>query len=220
MMMAAQTNPSTNKESRPAPPTTTRLDPVRIVALAGALFWFIFVRSSYDQSESVRPGAGLSRVTLAQKDAAFRPIPRAAGGATGAVWYAHSGPALQFILRAYGLEPRHRYLLEIQADDAIYSVASHESDARGQLAIDTTLSRFAEGACVGTNYDAPRSVQGSHKVKFWIKRDGNPASGVSPNSNAGAAGAALPCSGNGDGDYSYMLMENEIAKFRGTGATP
>ncbi|HEY2895929.1 MAG TPA: hypothetical protein VGJ12_02235 [Gemmatimonadaceae bacterium] len=218
--MATQMNPSTHKDSRSAPPTTTRLDPVRIVALAAALFWFIFVRSSYDQSESVRPGAGMSRVTLAQKDAAFRPIPRAAGGATGVVWYAHSGPALQFILHAYGLQPLRRYLLEIQADDAIYSVASHESDARGQLAIDTTLSRFAEGACVGTNYDAPRSLEGSHKVKFWIKRDGNPVSGVSPNTEAAAPGAALPCRGNGDGDYAYMLMENEIANFRGTGATP
>lgn len=193
---------------------------MRLIALAGALFWFIFVRSSYDhQSESVRPGAGMSRVTLAQKDAAFRPIPRASGGATGVVWYAHSGPALQFILRAYGLQPQRRYLLEIQADDAIYSVASHTSDARGQLAIDTALTQFAEGACVGTNYDAPRSVAGPHKVKFWIKRDGNPSAGMSPNTNARAPGAALPCRGNGDGDYAYMLMENEIANFTGTGAT-
>ena len=108
---------------------------------------------------------------------------------------------------------QRRYLLEIQADDAIYSVASHTSDARGQLAIDTALTQFAEGACVGTNYDAPRSVAGAHKVKFWIKRDGNPPSGVSPNSKAGAPGAALPCRGNGDGDYAYMLMENDIASF-------
>jgi len=160
------------------------------------------------------------RVTLAQKDAAFRPIPRAAGGATGVVWYAHSGPALRFVLRAYGLQPLHRYLLEIQADDAIYSVASYTSDAHGQLAVDTALSQFAEGACVGTNYDAPRSVQGAHRVKFWIKRDGNPKSGVSPNVKAGTPGASLPCSGNGDGDYAYMLMENEVAEFTGTGAGP
>jgi hypothetical protein len=193
---------------------------VRLIALAGALFWFIFVRSSYEQSESVQSRTGMSRVTLAQKDAAFRPIPRAAGGATGVVWYAHSGPALQFILRAYGLQPRRRYLLEIQADDAIYSVASHTSDARGQLAIDTALTRFAEGACVGTNYDAPRPLEGPHRVKFWIKRDGNPTSGVSPSTKPGAPGAALPCRGNGDGDYAYMLMENEVANFTGTGTTP
>jgi len=218
--MATQTNPSTSNESLPAPPTTTRFDPVRIVALAAALFWFIFVRSSYDQPESVRSKSGMWRVTLAQKDAAFRPIPRAAGGATGVVWYAHSGPALRFVLRAYGLQPLHRYLLEIQADDAIYSVASYTSDAHGQLAVDTALSQFAEGACVGTNYDAPRSVQGAHRVKFWIKRDGNPKSGVSPNVKAGTPGASLPCSGNGDGDYAYMLMENEVAEFTGTGAGP
>ena len=162
----------------------------------------------------------MSRVTLAQKDASFRPIPRAAGGATGVVWYAHSGPALRFVLRAYGLQPQHRYLLEIQADDAIYSVASYASDARGELAIDTALTQFAEGACVGANYDAPRSVQGPHRVKFWIKRDGNPPSGASPNVKAGTPGADLPCHGNGDGDYSYMLMENELADFTGTGASP
>jgi len=190
------------------------------VALAGALFWFMFVRSSDGQSESVRSVGTMSRVTLAQKDAAFRPIPRAAGGATGVVWYAHSGPALHFVLRAYGLQPQRRYLLEIQADDAIYSVASHTSDARGELAIDTTLTQFAEGACAGTNYDAPRSVEGPHKVKFWIKRDGNPQSGVSTGVKPGSPGATLPCHGNGDGDYAYMLMENEVAKFTGTGAAP
>jgi hypothetical protein len=193
---------------------------VRIVALTGALFWFIFVRSSYDPSVSVQSGSRLSRVTLAQKDAAFRPIPRAAGGATGVVWYAHSGPALRFTLRAYGLQPLHRYLLEIQADDAIYSVASYTSDAHGQLALDTALTQFAEGACAGANYDAPRSVQGSHSVKFWIKRDGNPQSGVSPSVKPGAPGASLPCRGNGDGDYSYMLMENEVAKFTGSNTKP
>jgi hypothetical protein len=162
----------------------------------------------------------MSRVTLAQKDAAFRPVPRAAGGATGVVWYAHSGPALRFTLRAYGLQPLRRYLLEIQADDAIYSVASYTSDARGELALDTALTQFQEGACVGSNYDAPRSVQGPHRVKFWIKRDGNPTSGVSPGMKAGALGAALPCRGNGDGNYEYMLMENEVADFTGTGTTP
>jgi hypothetical protein len=161
----------------------------------------------------------MSRVTLAQKDASFRPIPRAAGGATGVVWYAHSGPSLRFTLRAYGLQPLHRYLLEIQADDAIYSVASYASDSKGELTIDTALTQFAEGACAGANYDAPRSVQGPHRVKFWIKRDGNPTSGVSPSVKPGSPGASLPCHGNGDGDYSYMLMENEIADFTGTGAS-
>lgn len=160
----------------------------------------------------------MSRVTLAQKDASFRPIPRAAGGATGVVWYAHSGPALQFTLRALGLQPLHRYLLEIQADDAIYSVAGYTSDANGEIAIDTALTQFAEGVCAGANYDAPKSVEGDHRVKFWIKRDGNPASGVSQSVKPGAPGAALPCHGNGDGDYTYMLMENEIADFKGTPA--
>ncbi|HEV7702741.1 MAG TPA: hypothetical protein VGO46_00560 [Gemmatimonadaceae bacterium] len=168
----------------------------------------------------MQASTGMSRVTLAQKDASFRPIPRAAGGATGVVWYAHSGPALQFTLRALGLAPQRRYLLEIQADDAIYSVASYTADARGEIALDTALTNFQEGACVGANYDAPRSVAGTHDVKFWIKRDGNPKSGTSPNVKAGAPGASLPCSGNGDGDYAYMLMENEIAHFSGTARSP
>ena len=211
--------PSTTSQSLPAP-SISPFDPVRIVVLVGALFWFIFVRSSYGPTESAQAVSGLSRVTLAQKDAAFKPIPRAAGGATGVVWYAHSGPALRFTLRALGLQPAHRYLLEIQVDDAIYSVSSHESDAHGEIAIDTALTQFAEGVCVGANYDAPRAVLGEHRVKFWIKRDGNPASGVSPSVKAGAPGAALPCNGNGDGDYAYMLMENEIAAFRGTASTP
>lgn len=158
----------------------------------------------------------MSRVTLAQKDAAFRPIPRAAGGATGVVWYAHAGPTLHFTLQALGLRPLERYLLEIQADDAIYSVASYTSDAHGEIAIDTALSQFAEGVCVGANYDAPRSVLGAHRVKFWIKRDGNPKSGTSASVKPGAPGAGLPCAGSGNGDYKYMLMENEIATFTGT----
>lgn len=186
--------------------------------LVGALFWFIFVRSSSGPVESAEVESGLSRVTLSQKDASFKPIPRAAGGATGVVWYAQSGPALHFTLRALGLKPSHKYLLEIQADDAIYSVSSRESDAQGEIAIDTTLTSFAEGACVGANYDAPRSVRGEHYVKFWIKRDGNPAKGFSPGAKPGQPGAELPCSGNGDGDYAYMLMENEIAPFDGTAA--
>ena len=36
--MATQTNASTHNESLPAPPITTRFDPVRIVALTAALF--------------------------------------------------------------------------------------------------------------------------------------------------------------------------------------
>lgn len=160
----------------------------------------------------------MSRVTLSQKDAAFRPVPRAVGGATGVVWYAHSGPELRFILHALGLQPARRYLLEIQADDAIYSVASYTSNAQGEIAIDTALAEFEEGSCVGANYDAPRSVRGEHKVKFWIKNDGNPKTGTSPGAARGAPGASLPCSGNGDGMYAYMLMENELASFTGTSA--
>lgn len=185
--------------------------------LAGALFWFIFVRTSVGKTDTVT-STGMARVTLSQKDGAFVPIPRSAGGATGVVWYARSGPALRFTLRALGLAPARRYILEIQADETIYSVASYLSNAGGEIALDTALTTFAEGECVGANYDAPRSVSGEHRVKFWIKRDGNPANGTSPGARAGTPGASIPCHGNGDGDYAYMLMENEVADFTGAAA--
>lgn len=181
--------------------------------LATALFVFLFARSA--SKPRVVESNGMMRVTLSQKDASYRPIPRAAGGATGVVWYAPSGPALKFQLRAYGLRTGRRYLLELQVDDAIYTVASYLPDANGDLAIDTTLTQFQEGVCVGTNYDKPTPVTGEHHVKFWIKSDGSPSSGMMPGVAAGAPGAELACHGNGDGDYRYVLLENEIADFTG-----
>lgn len=178
---------------------------------------FILHRSS---AAAPKPRAdGMMRVTLSQKDPAFRAIPPSAGGATGEVWYAPRGPGLRFQLRAARLPPNRRYLLELQVDDAIYTVASHVPNARGELTIDTTLTRFEEGVCVGTNYDPPRAVSGHHLVKFWIKRDGSPASGTMPGVAPGAPGAQLACHGNGDGNYGYMLLENEVADFTGTAPT-
>lgn len=181
--------------------------------LATVLFVFLFARTA-SKTQAVESN-GMMRVTLSQKDASFRPIPRAAGGATGVVWYAPTGPALKFQLRAYGLRPGRRYLLELQVDKAIYTVASYLPDARGDLAIDSSLAQFQEGVCVGANYDPPMPTAGEHHVKFWIKSDGSPASGTMPGVVAGAPGAQLPCHGNGDGDYRYVLLENETADFTG-----
>jgi hypothetical protein len=181
--------------------------------LIAALFAFLFSPAFSDTHTP--PPSGTMRVTLSQKDASFRPIPRAAGGATGAVWYAPTGRALRFQLRAFGLAPARRYVLELQVDDAIYSVASHGSDVRGELAIDTTLTRFEEGVCVGGNYDAPKPALGPHRIKFWIKRDGSPPAGTMPGMAPNAPGAQLRCHGSGDGDYHYVLLENEVADFTG-----
>jgi hypothetical protein len=159
---------------------------------------------------------GLMRVTLSQKDSAFEPIPASKGGATGEVLYTPTGPALHFKLHAEGLEPHRRYTLEMQVDGVIFTVASYSPDARGELAIDTTLARFEEGVCVGRNFDAPRPLAGAHTIKFWVKRDGSPASGTMPGIAPPAPGAMLPCHGNGDGNYDYVLLDNEVAKFTGS----
>ncbi len=199
--------------SRARFPAATLLKALLPALLATALFVFLFTRAP----ATTRPAksGGLVRVTLSQKDGSFRPIPRSAGGATGVVWYAPAGVALRFQLRAFGLVPARRYVLELQVDDAIYTVASYTPDMRGELTIDTTLARFEEGVCVGTNFDPPRRVHGHHQVKFWIKRDGSPPTGTMPGVAASSPGAQLSCHGNGDGDYGYVLLENEIAEFTG-----
>jgi hypothetical protein len=162
---------------------------------------------------------GMERVTLSQKDSAFHVVPPAQGGASGEVWYEPTGPALRFQLHASGLTPGRRYLLELQVDDSIYTVASYLPTARGGLVIDTALTKFEEGVCVGTNYDAPRAISGHHGIKFWIKRDGTPATGTMPGIAATAPGAQLACHGNGDGNYDYVLLENAVADFTGTDST-
>lgn len=183
------------------------------LAATGAVI-LLFARSPKVDAKS--RSDGMVRIGLSQKNAAFVPIPHSAGGATGEVLFAPTGPALRFRLHASGLRSGVRYALETQVDDAIYTVAGYAADARGELAIDTTLAQFAEGVCVGKNFDAPRATNGHHRIKFWIKRDGSPASGTMPGVAASAAGAQLACHGNGDGDYQYVLLEDQIADFTGT----
>ena len=120
--------------------------------------------------------------------------------------------------RLFSSSRASQYELEIQSDSATYEVASFSPDAHGQLTIDTTLTEFREGECVGKNFDAPRSVSGPHTVKFRIKRAGSPSSGTMPGIAPSAPGAQLSCHGNGDGNYDYLLLENEVANFKGTAA--
>jgi hypothetical protein len=185
--------------------------------VATALVLFFFARTPAVK-EKVRPD-GMRSVTLSQKDSTFAPIPPSAGGATAEVLYAPRGRGLHFVLHASGLKTGHRYLLELKVDDVIYTVATYSPSAHGELVIDTTLTQFAEGVCVGTNFDPPRPTAGHHRVKFWIKHDGNPATGTMPGIAPTAPGAQLACHGNGDGDFRYVLLENEVADFIGTDAS-
>ena len=212
-MMPIDAREQTTERPRSRVPLRILLKALLPALVATVLFVLLFMRAS--SKKRVVESHGMMRVTLSQKDASFRPIPRAAGGATGVVWYAPSGPALRFQLRAYGLKPGRRYVLEMQVDKAIYTVASYAPDPHGDLAIDTSLTQFQEGVCVGSNLDPPEPLAGHHQVKFWIKHDGRPASGTMPGVAASAPGAALPCHGDGDGDYAYVLLENETADFTG-----
>jgi hypothetical protein len=187
---------------------------------ATVVFVFLFSHFTRTAARGPRPRAdGFVRVTLSQKDASYHPIPPSAGGASAEVWYSPTGSTLKFQLHAIGLPHPKRYLLELQEDGVIYTVASYAANEHGEISIDTALTQFAEGVCVGSNYDAPRPVEGHHDVKFWIKRDGNPPSGTMPGVAPNAPGAQLLCHGNGDGQYGYVLLDNDVAKFDGSGVS-
>jgi hypothetical protein len=217
-MMANDERKSASGGPRPRFPMAAFLKALVPALVATVAFVLIFMRAP--APARITRADGMVRVTLAQKDSAFRPIPPSAGGAAGVVWYAPAGSALRFQLRATGLAPARRYVLELEVDSVVYTVASYVPNARGELAIDTTLAQFAEGVCVGRNFDAPRSVRGRHRIKFWVKRDGSPPTGTMPGIPPSAPGAQLGCHGNGDGDYSYILLENETADFTGTNTAP
>jgi hypothetical protein len=214
------TTPNAGAGGRTTPPFPVReLLRVLLIPLIAVAVFVLLMRSKPGTLESLtRPG--MQRVGLVQKDAQFRPIPPADGGATGTVWYSPSGPKLSFELHARRLKPNRRYLIELGVDDAIYTVASRATDDDGELAIDTTLTSFAEGVCVGPNYDPPRPLAGAHVIRFWVKGDGNPSSGSGrEHSPQFTEGQDLPCTGNGDGDYKYVLLENEVAHYTGPGGS-
>jgi len=156
-------------------------------------------------------------VALVQKDAAFHVVAPERGGASGRVWFDPAGPTLHFRVDAMGLHPGIQYFVELNVDGTTYEVATHAADAGGRLAFDTTLARFASGVCSGGDDAPPRPVTGSHEIKFLIKRDGNPKSGLMPRRAGRESEASVrACHGNGDGDYSYALFEGDVARFMGT----
>ena len=161
-------------------------------------------------------GAAPERVRhigLSQKDAAFHVIP---GAASGDVWFDAEGPTFAFRLSAAGLKPGVHYLVELYTDGRTYEVASRMADAQGRINLDTTLTRFETGACIGGDYVPPRPLRGDHMIKFLVKRDGNPVSGTRQALSRSANPPALPCHGNGDEDFTYSLFEDNVAKYTGT----
>lgn len=214
MSTDAPDEPASARRTRTRFSFTTLLSVLLPSVAATGLVLFFFARSPVVK-EKERPD-GMKSVTLSQKDSTFATIPPSAGGASAEVLYSPQGPGLHFVLHASGLKAGRRYLLELQVDNVIYTVASYSPSARGELVIDTTLSQFAEGVCVGNNFDPPRPTAGHHRIKFWVKHDGNPATGTMPGVRPTAPGAQLACHGDGDGDFGYVLLDNKVADFTGT----
>lgn len=187
-----------------------------VPVIAVALFIFLFART-HESSRATGPG-GVRRITLATKDSAFHIVPPSRGGAEGSVWYTPSDSVFTFQLRATGLTPGVRYRLVLAVNEEPFAITTRAADPRGTMSIDTTLTEFAEGTCVGDAWDPPLPLAGEHAIKFWLQRDGTPASGTLPATLPRARpGASLPCHGNGDGVFTYALLENEVANFVGRG---
>jgi hypothetical protein len=156
---------------------------------------------------------GEAHIGLIQKDAAYHIVP---GGASGDVWFNATGPVLTFRLAAAGLKPGVHYLVELNVDNASDELESRTPDAHGTIKLDTTLTQFATGACIGGEYVPPRPLRGSHEIKFLIKRDGNPVSGTRRTHSNSLTPPDLPCHGNGDDNFTYALFEDNIARYTGT----
>jgi hypothetical protein len=185
-----------------------------VPVIAVVLFIFLFGRTRESSSDEL--AGGVRRIGLVTKDSAYHVVPPSRGGAVGTVWYHPRDSVFAFKLRATGLEPRLRYRLVFSVDEQPFIITGRAADSTGALVIDTTLTQFAEGLCAGDSWDPPRPLAGDHAIKIWVQRDGTPTSGTLPVTNPAARpGASLPCRGNGDGVFSYALLENEVARFRG-----
>jgi hypothetical protein len=135
-------------------------------------------------------------------------------GPSGSVWYTPDAEQLELRMSAQNLEAGRHYIFEIQVDSTVYDVASIAADADGRIALNGAFETVSEGTCVGGSYDQPVRLEGgrSYTLAFMIKRDGNPATGSQR--VAGLDGISeLSCTGNGDGDYTYVLLENRLARF-------
>lgn len=155
-----------------------------------------------NRSPLVRRADGKQLMPLVAKDAHYKIIPPARGGATGTVWLSPGGNRLSLEIRASHLVPRLHYVAVVIADADAYPFARLTADSLGQLALDTTLTRFSSDACQRGKTAQPRALDGGHDIKFWIRRDG-----------ASAGGGR--CAGNGDGDDRVVLYEALTERFAG-----
>lgn len=187
-----------------------------LAPLLATILVIILFMKPWQGSASPTRSDGRAQVLLVRKSGTIRSGLLPFGGASGSIWYTPAGPRLGLELRVQHLTPGKRYILELDVDSTIYDVASYQADSTGQIAADTSLTRFASGVCVGDNYHPPRPLQGPHTIRFWLKLDGNPPTGAQRIADsAGGPSAELPCRGNGDGDYRYVLLESTIARFTG-----
>ncbi len=200
-------------------PTVTTAGVARLVLVpltSVAIIVFLCVLPA--QRTRAAPANGIGHVGLVEKDSTFHIVAAANGGAFGDVAYTISGPRLEIALSAAGLRPGIHYLVELNVDGTTYEVTSRAADRTGRLVVDTVLTRFDSGVCNGGDYVPPQPLRGSHRLKFLVKRDGNPPDGTKRARGTVPDGVlpALPCRGNGDNDFSYALFEDNVARFHGT----
>jgi hypothetical protein len=204
------------RASRRVRSALTRADAVRLVVVPALTAGIVYALCIAPARHPAADG-GLGRVALVQKDASWRPLPVHPGAPAGGVWYSTRGASFRFGFRAVGLQPTVHYIIELNVDDAPFEVADRSATGRGEVVLDTTLSTFADGACAGSHRQAVRSLVGTHRVKFLLKRNGNPPDGGPTPAAAGIDERAAPwtCAGNGDSNFSYVLFEEKLAIYDG-----
>jgi hypothetical protein len=185
----------------------SRADAARLVVIPALTAGIVYMLCIGPARHPAADAGGLGRVALVQKDASWHPIPRRPGAPSGGVWYTTRGSAFRFGLRAGGLDPGTRYIVELEVDGTSLATANHAATPAGEVSLDTTLSAFADGPCSGSHHVATRSLAGTHRVKFLLKRNGNPP--------GAAAANGASCAGNGDGNFSYVLFEEKLAIYDG-----
>ncbi len=158
-------------------------------------------------ASSVLPA--VQRLTLVQKDRRWNVVPLSRGGAAGSVWYRTRGPAFSFQLRAAGLVPGARYVVELVVDSTKHAIACRMADRNGELALDTTLARFADAGCNGPARATPAAIRGPHVIELELRRDRTPPSTV-------ASRPSRPIPPGEDHDGTPVLHSDGAARFVGT----
>lgn len=190
-------------------------------SLTAGIIYFLCVVPARRSDAAASPSVG--HIALVQKDSSWRPLPVGLHSPTGDVSYSTRGAPFRFTVRAAGLRPGTRYIIELTVDGAIGAAASRAADSAGDVVLDTALSAFAGGTCgegrpagqgsdggTGTRGSGAPALRGAHQIKFTLRRNGRPAVGAPVARPSGTA-----CAGNGDGDFSYILFEEKVAHYNG-----